>query len=391
MPDEPVPTAIVRGVVPQFHAASSELPAGVVVIPTYALYTRGQIGFATFLGGPIGGTWLLARNFSRLRRPAAARMSLVLGVLATVLLVIVGLSGVLGTTTASFGSFPAILTIVAMVGIASATQGNELRQHVELGGGLVSSWYAFASGLIGLVITFAIAIAGVVAIDFAQRTPSVEFGEGRDVYYHDGVSETDARATGDALTRLEYFSPGHPAAVDLHVEAGRYVVSFVVNDHVFDDRDQQAAFHAIGVQLSTEVWSSAQLDVWLVDPELQPHVKLVWEQRPGKVDLGAGHEITYRFGASEAEARAIAPILTESYFGDGQPSTVRIEYEAGHPVVGFFLQTGAWDEPETRSAIHRLADPLSKAAFKNAPLDLQLLDPRGHIQGRLGWAARPGY
>src|SRR5690349_2588639 len=59
--------------------------------PSYRLYDRYAVALATFLGTPAAGGVLLAMNYRRLGRPERALLSVVLAILATALLIAVGL------------------------------------------------------------------------------------------------------------------------------------------------------------------------------------------------------------------------------------------------------------------------------------------------------------
>ena len=59
--------------------------------PSYRLYSQGQVLLATFLGSPLAAGWLIAANQKALSKVEAARNSVVLGVIATILLMIASL------------------------------------------------------------------------------------------------------------------------------------------------------------------------------------------------------------------------------------------------------------------------------------------------------------
>jgi len=51
---------------------------------TANVWTPTQIGFATFLSGPLGGCYLLARNYKAIGEDLYAKRSLIVGAIATV-------------------------------------------------------------------------------------------------------------------------------------------------------------------------------------------------------------------------------------------------------------------------------------------------------------------
>ena len=117
------------------------------------LFSVGQIVLATFLGAPIAGFLLLARNYQRLGNKAYARVSLLWGVVATAVLLTV--------TWYLPENFPnAALPVaycIAMRVVVNYLQGATIETHLATGG-MKGSWgRVIVVGLICLVL-----ISGVI-------------------------------------------------------------------------------------------------------------------------------------------------------------------------------------------------------------------------------------
>jgi hypothetical protein len=100
------------------------------------------------------------------------------------------------------------------------------------------------------------------------------------VLYASGGTEAEAQAVGKHLVKVHFFEPGREASVEVLRDRGRHVVAFVMQDRVFTDRALQTTIHGVASYLSSNVFASEPVDLWLVDGELEPHVKLTWETRP---------------------------------------------------------------------------------------------------------------
>jgi len=376
-----VPTAVVHGKLPPFDpAAGSGLPADVLVVPTYPLYTPGQVGLATFLGGPPAGAWLLARNFKRLGQPGRGHLTVILGIVGTAIL--------LGCALAL--NLPSVISIVlvfAMVGLARSLQGKAVERHEQCGGRRASNWRTAGVGLISCAGIFALLIGGAVALELLNATPRVVLGHGHEIFYKEGADEAEARALGEQLTRLGYFSSDNPASVQVEHAAGNHVVSFVVQDSVFADQSMQDAFHEYADKLSKSAFGGEPVDVRLTDGYLEAKVVLPWAARPQRIELGNGGELWYRRGASEAEGRAVAALLVEGgYFAD-EPATVVVMHE-GRAVVGFYVRAEVWENATAREQRHDWATVLSQA-FAGAPVDIWLLSAARTRMRTLRWEDRP--
>jgi hypothetical protein len=169
--------------------------------PLYALHTVGGVTLASFLGGPLAGSVLIAINERRLGRPEVARNAVLLGALGTAALF--GLGAVL--PDAATKGLP-IGSIIGMRQIALGLFGPRLEEHKKAGGKLVSLWHAAGVGLIGAVAEVAVVLAVVFSMP-APQLKHMRSGDG-EILYTEDVSEADAAAVAKVLERTGYFTGG---------------------------------------------------------------------------------------------------------------------------------------------------------------------------------------
>ncbi len=138
MTDEVLGSALIDGSEPQ---------------PAHKLYSLGSIGLATFLATWFAGAVLMSRNYSRLGKRRASRISILLGVLSIVLIVI---TGFFIDYPEQYGAYlPAVLQgiqlgVISM--IAKRLQGEALSAHEGKGGQFYSNWRATGIGLLLLPV-----------------------------------------------------------------------------------------------------------------------------------------------------------------------------------------------------------------------------------------------
>lgn len=244
------------------------------------MYSAGQVRLATFLGGPLGGGWLMALNYKRLGQPGKARAAVGLSVLAMVALIAIGFA-----TPGRSMSWLAIVPIFVMRALAKSLQGAAYDRHVQAGGSRGSSWRAAGIGLASLAICF-----GVLAICFGVMIGPAVFHElttardrvvvgDSDVRYTDGATRAEAQAVGDTLVELGYLGAGRRATVQVTLDHDRHVVELVVQDRAFSDDQIQRQLHELADPLSRKAFAGAPVDLWLTDNELEPRAKLTWETR----------------------------------------------------------------------------------------------------------------
>lgn len=118
-----------------------------VTKPKGRIFSTNQVAAATFLGAPLAGAALFARNYQVLGKTGTACLSLALGAIATVLLVAIALVLPKGIPT-----FLPLISIVGMRALVNRYQGRAISNH-EYAGGAKGSWVV--SIAVGAQVCFA--------------------------------------------------------------------------------------------------------------------------------------------------------------------------------------------------------------------------------------------
>lgn len=147
---------------PHVPPAEVRPPAPPEVVPSGRLYSEWQTALATWLGSPLAGCLLLARNYEVLENRRAAWQSLAAGVAGTLLLfaVIVVLPE----------NFPAgrgisIATGFAMHQITKQLQGAAIDEHLKAGGEKGSWAVTVFAGIVVAGIVLALSVAVAIILD----------------------------------------------------------------------------------------------------------------------------------------------------------------------------------------------------------------------------------
>jgi hypothetical protein len=351
------------------------------------LYSSGQIAGATFLGGVFGGTWLFATNFYRLGQIKQARLTLLLGGLATLLLGAIAIATARSQSeTTAMGAF-AFVPIFVMRQLAQSLQGRAYERNLASGGRRASTWLTIGLGLSALVITLAVFAGGFLAFEAFERPPHVDIA-GSDVFYNDGGTEAEARAVGEMLLKHRFFTERSPATVVVKNLEGRHVVKLVVKPRVFLEKGTQIAIHELAEPIAASAFRGEPTDLWLADDQMARKLSLVWESRPRPIDLGHEHLVVYFDSAVEAKAKALAKTLQSlQYFQDSNPARVSVRTGVANKFLVEFIVT-RWDE-HTRDGFYLIEDRLSQDAFDGRPVDIELVDGTLGSRANLAWETRP--
>ncbi|MEK7545102.1 MAG: hypothetical protein AAB551_03145 [Patescibacteria group bacterium] len=125
---------------------------------TKKLYTIGWISFASYLGGPLAGCYMLSKNFENFGKINEAEETLRIGTITTLLLF-----GLLAFIPESImvhipkHLIPVMYTI-AIYAFTKKHQEKDIQTHLKNGGTKHSGWDAFWVSLVSFVASLAYAL-----------------------------------------------------------------------------------------------------------------------------------------------------------------------------------------------------------------------------------------
>jgi DNA-directed RNA polymerase subunit RPC12/RpoP len=236
--------------------------------PSYRLYSTRQIAVAAFLGGPLGGFLLVAINYARLRRAAAAWGMVAVGILATAALVffpdrflperagwlVVGLPG-----------------LVATVAVAHMLQGAAFQQHIQRGGRPASPWGVAGVGLASLVLI----VGAVVGVELlTPDEPRVTFPSGEEIIYAEGASEADAQKLATVLQAEKVFDGKSSKTVRLSRPKGGVVIGIVYGKNAWKDPEVVSYYEGLRARLIEQEFLGPSITIELCDDELKARKRI---------------------------------------------------------------------------------------------------------------------
>lgn len=128
------------------------------------LYTTGWVGFATYLGGPLAGAYLMSKNFESLNKKDCAQNALKNGIIATLLLF-----GLLAFIPESImdqvpnSLIPLTYTSVIW-SLMTKYQDKEIKEHLKNNGVKQSGWKVTGIAILSLIISLVYCIALIMLL-----------------------------------------------------------------------------------------------------------------------------------------------------------------------------------------------------------------------------------
>lgn len=211
------------------------------------IYTSKQIGIGTFFGGPLASGILIAKNYKLLGEDGAAKKSIYLGILTTLIL---GLFLYLAPNSL-LDRIPNQLIPFINVGavylIIHFFLKDKINKHLSEGGEKESYWKVTGIGLLCAVATILVFLIPII------NKPPYEgnvkyFGKTKDaIYYDPGISYADIDKIGDTLNKIGIFNDQSQIELQVRKEkVNLYHIYFTVNQKGFEDKDLVEPFKKIG-------------------------------------------------------------------------------------------------------------------------------------------------
>ena len=325
-------------------------------IPQYKLFDPTSVGLAAFLGSPIAGTVLMGINYRRLGKSGAASAAIVTGVAIT------GLVIACGRWIPQWATFAVGLVLfLGTYNAAKVLQGPLVARHEQMGGQTISRWAATGVGLIALA-----AWVGVILFSTGAGS-KVVVGSKDNVYYSGSATKQDAEALGAAL-KADGFFTDRGATVLLSKGNDGTVVSFVVQDGIWDQPDMVAGFEEVGRQVAPSV-GGFPIKVRLANTQQQTKKEVT----VGRLLVGTKDHVYYLGSATASDATAVANALkAASYFQDRGADVFLAKDERG-TTVSFVVAEGLWDDPQDVAECQDMVRQ-SVAPVLGVPITVRLLN-----------------
>ncbi len=221
-------------------------------------------------------------------------------------------------------------------------------------------------------------------IAFEMRSRSLLYGT--DELRFRNLGEDQARALHDVLATHSYFQDQGrtiTAYRDLRIE-----VEIGTSDYAptpLDDLINETLCR----ELSRAV-GDAPVDLVFGNFEGKVSAKYRWESLgPAAVRSADGTLVFYRDGGTKEEAERVAKVVSELDESGALYMIVLRDsnFEPARAVVAVFSPEP--ESVETQRTLHHLAEPLSKGAFGNTPVDVRLVDEQLALKVALSWEKRP--
>lgn len=176
------------------------------------IFTKKSIGVATLFGGPIVTGYMISENFKVFDERDKGKQALLNGVLGTVLffsalMAIPDKYMALLPNSVANSIFPTLYTLVG-VWWMEKVQGQQIKMHLEEGGGTYSGWKAAGIGFIGMIISLAFIFGQAFLV--SSFSPEMEgkkilVNENKNRVYYESIDSVEVANVIENLKTLKFF------------------------------------------------------------------------------------------------------------------------------------------------------------------------------------------
>lgn len=232
-------------------------------------------------------------------------------------------------------------------------------------------------GALIIIIGLVVAALRFGPLFFRGQDDRVAVTDKEEVYYKN-VSRDDANQLGQVLMDLKWFDGNTPKTVQLSRRDNCYIISFVVQDGIWNNADAVEGLRLLGLQLSARLYEGQPIEVRLCDQ----HLKVMKTLRLDKDTLGKRleysprEEIFYK-EVTEEDARKLGDVLKQLGRFDGEhDQTLLVARDAEGVKISFVVGEGVWNDDEVVQDAKNLGRLIRLQVFQDWPLEIRLTNER---------------
>lgn len=133
------------------------------------------------------------------------------------------------------------------------------------------------------IILILLAAISLSACTNNGKKVSIEGTKGEVYYKGDGVTEDDAKKTGNFLKEQSYFSGDKQASVQITKENGVFTIRFAYNKDVYEKlTGADDAFKLLAIKASKEVFGGEKVNIALADKSFKDYKSIPYDEATAK-------------------------------------------------------------------------------------------------------------
>jgi hypothetical protein len=218
-----------------------------------------------------------------------------------------------------------------------------------------------------------------------------------EVYYTEGVTESEAKKVGDVL-KDEYFSSDKGASIQVTKEKEEYTVRFIYDKDFYDKHENlENVFKQFGLKISREVFNGEKVNIALADERFKDFKTIPYQQpvetvvetglapaAPPATPLDkeeydhdtAGGVTFFWKGIPDNESKIIADYIVQNGAFTGGVAEIYITKEGDRYILRFPVKEEYRTDPEIIAEVEKVSKQIKENVFVNNPYSFQMTDEK---------------
>jgi len=353
------------------------------------IFTNKAISVATLFGGPLAAGFLIAKNFKVFEKPNAARNSIFIGILTTILLFTVILlvpEDIINKIPQPL--IPAVYTLI-IAGLVDWLQGAEIKKFLNNEGQKASNWIAAGYGFIGLIITLGFSFFIAFSMPPEGYEKNIDVDKNVVLYYNDEMKEAKTKEIANVLKNSGFFNGSRGADLFLDNLKDHYKLKFVLPDtSAIQDPLFVRDFNGFQNYLNSNLSFHKRVEIGFTDmnliydidlPEYDDNTNKTYSPSMNlkRYKVNDYHTIFYNNSTPIDDIKKLEQAINtlKNYFPQGQAIGIILLNNGNEYTIKFFVNKSLWQKP---SIINRLKNTVDyiKAYGIEEEINLVLIDNR---------------
>ncbi len=221
-------------------------------------------------------------------------------------------------------------------------------------------------------------------------------GTKAEIYYKgDGVTERDAKKTGDFL-KESFFSSDKKASIQLTREGEVYTIRFVYDKAVYDTlKGIEEIFKVLGAKASKEVFDGKKVNIALANSSFKDYKTIPYDEETAKAmdkpepsdddvivskedfehDSVGDVDFFWR-GISDSESKRIADYIIENGAFSGGTAEIYMTKTGDRYILRFPMIESARTDNATLAQVDKVAKEIKDNVFANVPYSFYVTDEK---------------
>lgn len=246
------------------------------------------------------------------------------------------------------------------------------------------------------VILSLLVVVALTACSNHGKKVKVEGTKAEVFYKGDGVTEDDAKKTGEFLKSTSIFSSGKDASVQLTKDGEEYTIRFVYDKDVYDTlKGVDDVFKLIGAKASKEVFAGKKVNIALANKSFKDFKTIPYDEAVAKSletpattdgetvltkedfnhNNAAGIDF-YWMGISDEEAKTIADYILANGSFSGGSAELYMTKDGDRNIIRFPVRETSRTDPAFIEKLGEVSSLIKKDLFANVPFSFAITDEK---------------